>query len=192
MLGKMRIQTRLIGSYAIIVVLMIITGAYVLDRLGYVASRTTELYEHPFVVRKNIRDANLNFFKMHYKLKDAALAKEASSANADLKEMYALEKEFKANMELVKERFLGKRTDVDDIYRVYDEWKQLRNQVIAALRANKHDVALQLVADLDANQVGAMEKEMADIFTYAENRAATLFKESEESVRQSYALILAM
>jgi len=192
MLGKLRIRTRLIGSYAIIVALMIITGVYALDRLGYVASRTTELYNHPFTVRKNIRDANLNFVKMHYKLKDAVLANGGSSVNSDLRDMYSLEKEFKGNMEVVKERFLGKKSDVDDIYRVYDEWKQARNQVVAALRTNKHDIALQLVADMDANQLGVMEKEMADVFTFSDNKAATFFKESEEAARQSYALILVM
>ena len=61
MIGKLKIRTRLLVSYAIIVALMIITGVYSLNRLDYAASRTTELYEHPFTVRKSVRDATLNF-----------------------------------------------------------------------------------------------------------------------------------
>jgi len=192
MLGKVRIKTRLLGSYAIIIALMLITGAYALNRLSYVASRTTQLYEHPFTVRKNIRDANLHFTKMQYKLKDAVLAKESATMNADLKDMYAFEKEFKGNMEVVKERFLGKKSDVEEVYRIYEEWKRLREQVVAALSANRHDTAAQLLAVLEANQFAAMEREMADIFTFSDNKAATFYKESEEAARQSYALILAM
>ena len=192
MFGKLRIRTRLWGSYAIIVTLMVITGAYALNRLSYVASRTTELYEHPFTVRKSIRDANLYFTKMQYKLKDAELAKESHTANADLKEMYGNEKEFVANMEMVKERFLGKKSDVDEIYRVYDDWKGLRDRVITAIKSNKHDVASQLIAGIDTNQFPAMEKEMADVFTFADNKAATFFKESEASARNAYLFILAM
>ena len=192
MLGKLRIKTRLLGSYAIIVALMIITGAYALNRLSFVASRTTELYQHPFTVRKNIRDANLNFTKMQYKLKDAVLAKTSDRANADLKELFSYEKEFRGNMDMVRERFLGKKSDVDDIYKVYEEWKTLRDQIIAALQMNKHDTAAQLVDRIDANQFPAMEREMADVFTFSDNKAATFFKESEEAARQSYALILAM
>jgi len=192
MFGKFRIRTRLLGSYGIIIALMIITGTYALNRLSFVASRTTELYEHPFTVRKNIRDANLNFTKMQYKLKDAVLAKGSGATNADLKEMYAFEKEFKGNMETVRERFLGKKSDVDDIYRVYEEWKGVRDNVIAALSANKQDTATHLMAGLDANQFPAMEKEMADVFTFSDNKAATFYKESEEAARRSYALILIM
>jgi len=192
MFGKVQIRTRLWGSYAIIVTLMMITGAYALNRLSYVASRTTELYEHPFTVRKSIRDANLFFTKMQYKLKEAVLEKESGAANADLKEMYGYEKEFNDNMEVVKERFLGKKSDVDNIYRVYDEWKGLRDRVITLVKENKLDVASQLLASIDTNQFPAMERAMADVFNFADNKAATFFKESEASARGAFILILAM
>jgi methyl-accepting chemotaxis protein len=172
--------------------LMAITGAYALNRLSYVASRTTELYEHPFTVRKSVRDANLYFTKMEYKLKNAVLAKESGAVNANLKEMYDYEKEFNNNMEVVRERFLGKQSHVDDIYRVYEEWKVLRDRVIAADKVNNHDVAFRLMDSIDTNQFPAMEKEMADVFTFSDNRAAQFVKESEAAARQAYRLILAM
>jgi len=190
MLNKLRIKTRLLISYAVIVALMIVTGLYALDRVSFVASRTTELYEHPFTVRKSIRDANLNFTKMQYMLKEAVLAKEGGAVNSDLKEMYGLEKEFNGNMEMVRERFLGKKSDVDDIQRVYEEWKGLRDRVIANLKSNSHDAASQLMAGIETNQFPAMERDMADVFTFADNKAATFYKESDEAARRSYSLIL--
>ena len=190
MLNKLRIKTRLLISYAVIVALMIVTGLYALDRVSFVASRTTELYEHPFTVRKSIRDANLNFTKMQYMLKEAVLAKEGGAVNSDLKEMYGLEKEFNGNMEMVRERFLGKKSDVDDIQRVYEEWKGLRDRVIANLKSNSHDAASQLMAGIETNQFPAMERDMADVFNFADNKAATFYKESDEAARRSYSLIL--
>ncbi|KAF0216063.1 MAG: methyl-accepting chemotaxis sensory [Geobacteraceae bacterium] len=192
MFGKLQIRTRLWASYAIIVALMIITGVYALNRLSYVASRTTQLYEHPFTVRKSVRDANLFFTKMHYKLKDAVAAKESGAVNTYLKEIYGFDKEFTANMEVVKERFLGKKSDIDDVLKEYEEWKRLRDQVIAAVKANRHDTAAQLMAGMETDQYTVMEKEMADVFTFADNKAASFFKESQEAARQSYILILAM
>src|SRR5208337_39297 len=154
---------------------------YALNRLDYAASRTTELYEHPFTVRKSIRDANLYFTKMEYKLKNAVLAKESGAVNADLKEMHDYEKEFNNNMEVVRERFLGKQSHVDDIYRVYEEWKVLRDRVIAADKVNNHDVAFRLMDSIDTNQLPAMEKEMAEVFTFSDNRAAQFVKESQQT-----------
>jgi len=171
---------------------MIITGAYALNRLGYVASRTTELYEHPFTVRKHIRDATVNFIMMQYKLKDAVLAKESGKANADLKGMSGYEREFMGDLEVVKERFLGKKSHVDDIYRVYEEWKRLRDQVVVAINANRQETAAHLIASIETTQFPAMEKEMSDVFIFSDNKAATFYKESEEAARQAYTLILAM
>jgi methyl-accepting chemotaxis protein len=189
MFGKLQIRTRLLGSYAIIVTLMVITGVYALNRLDYAASRTTELYEHPFTVRKSVRDANLYFTKMEYKLKNAVLAKESGTVNANLKEMYDYEKEFNNNMEVVRERFLGKQSHVDDIYRVYEEWKVLRDRVIAADKVNNHDVAFRLMDSIDTNQFPAMEKEMADVFTFSDNRAAQFVKESQQTARDSHVMV---
>ncbi len=189
MLGKFQIKTRLLVSYTIIVALMIICGVYALNRIGYVASRTTELYEHPFTVRKSVRDATLNFLKMHTKLKDAVAARDNSALNADLREMSDSEKEFNGNMEMVKERFLGKKSDVDDVIRVYVEWKQLRDQVVAALKGNRRDTAGQLIRTIDANQFVAFEKEMADVLTFADNKAADFVKESQKTAHESFILV---
>jgi len=41
MLSKLRIKTRLLTSYAVIVALMIVTVLYALNRVSFVASRTT-------------------------------------------------------------------------------------------------------------------------------------------------------
>src|SRR6185369_11415742 len=101
MFDKLRIRTRLLASYAIIVLLMIITGVYALNRLDYVASLTTDLYDHPFTVRKSVRDATLSFLRMHNKLKDSVLAKDNTSLNANLKEMSDNEKEFNGKMDIV-------------------------------------------------------------------------------------------
>src|SRR5690349_22923914 len=108
MFNKLRIRTRLLASYAIIVLLMIISGVYALNRLDFTANRTTELYEHPFTVRKSVRDATLNFWKMQAKLKDFVGQRDGAVMETNLREMSEAEKAFIANMEMVKERFLGK------------------------------------------------------------------------------------
>jgi methyl-accepting chemotaxis protein len=189
MLNTLQIRTRLLVSYAIIIALMIISGGYALNKISFAASRTTELYDHPFTVRKSVRDATLSFLKMHVKLKEAVSVKDSSALNVDLKEMSENEKSFNSNMEMVRERFLGKKSDVDDVMRIYEEWKRLRDQAVAAVEANKRDTAGQLIRTIDANQNVAFEKEMADVLTFADNKAAEFVKESQRTARESYILV---
>src|SRR5450759_3571323 len=114
MFNTFQIRTRLFSGYAIIILVMIVTGVYALNRLDYLASLTSNLYEHPFTVRKSVREATLSFIKMHYKLKDSLDAKDSATLNANLSAMSEHEKNFYAKMELIKERFLGNKSEVDD------------------------------------------------------------------------------
>jgi methyl-accepting chemotaxis protein len=106
--------------------------------------------------------------------------------------MYGLEKEFIDSMEMVKGRYLGKKSDVDEIYKLYDEWKGPRDRVIALLKANKLDGATQLLASIDSNQFPAMERAMAEVFNFADNKADAFYKESVAAAKDAYLIILAL
>ena len=192
MLSKLQIRTRLLASYAIVIVLMVISGAYALNRLGYAASRTTELYDHPFTVRKSVRDATLSFLKMHTVLKDAVYAKDGMAVNTSLKEMAEHEKQFVTTLEMVRDRYLGNRNDVDDVMRVYGEWKQLRDKIVVAIKSNRRDEAVQGIANLDANQLVAFDTEMGHILTFADSMALSFVKESQDTARLSFFLVSAL
>ncbi len=190
MFNKLRIRARLLVSYAIIILMMIITGAYALNRLDYLASLTSNLYEHPFTIRKSVREASLSFIKMHYKLKDSLTAKDSATLNANLREISEQEKNFHTKMDLIQERFLGKKSEVDDVLRVFEDWKRLKDQAVAALKANKRDVASQLVRTIDADQYVAFEKEMEQILVIADNDATNFMKEARIAAKNSYVMLL--
>lgn len=190
MIDRLNIRTRLLASYAVIVLLMIITGVYALNRLDYVAGLTTDLYEHPFTVRKAVRDATLNFLRMHNKLKDCVAARDSAALNANLREMADHEKELNGTMDIIKERFLGKKNDVEDVLRVLEEWKRLKDRTIAALQTNRNDTAAQLVRSMDTNQFVVFEKEMNDILQFADNKAADFMKGAQATAKDSYAILM--
>ncbi len=190
MVDKLKIRTRLLASYVIIVIVMTITGAYALNRVEYLASLTSNLYEHPFTVRKSVREATLSFIKMHYKLKDSLAVKDSASLNANLSEISEHEKNFHAKMDLIRERFLGKKSDVDDVLRVFEEWKRHKDQAVAALQANKRDTAAQVIRAIDANEFVVFEKEMGQILDFADNKAVEFMKDARAASKDSYFLLL--
>src|SRR6266568_7155825 len=190
MVDKLKIRTRLLASYVIIVIVMTITGAYALNRVEYLASLTSNLYEHPFTVRKSVREATLSFIKMHYKLKDSLAAKDSAVLNANLNEMSEHEKNFHAKMDLIRERFLGKKSDVDDVLRVFEEWKRHKDQAVAALQANKRDTAAQVIRAIDANEFVVFEKEMGQFLDFADNKAVEFMKDARAAAKDSYFLLL--
>jgi methyl-accepting chemotaxis protein len=189
MITDLKIRARLLLSFAIIMALLLGVGGYSLNRLNLLADLTTNLYEHPFTVRKSIRDAYLNLMKMNRALNRLVTTSGSETLTADLQEIHDAEKEFRRNMGMVKERFLGKQADVDDVIRTYDEWKPQRDRVIALVTANQKGKAKELYTGVEAKLFTNLDKESADVLSFADNKAAEFFKGAQQTARLSIILV---
>ncbi len=189
MITNMRIGARLFLSFAIVIVLLLGVGGYSLNRMELLAGFTTELYEHPFTVRKSMRDAYLNLLKMNFTLTQLVSSPNAATVAGQLQVVNESEKEFMRNMALVKERFLGKQTEVDEVVRSYDEWKPLRDQVIALVLAKQQAKAKALMNGAEAKLFAKMDKEAADVLTFADNKATSFMKHAQDTAKSSLILV---
>ena len=190
MLNKLQIRTRLLAGYAIIVMLMIITGVYALNRLNLEAGLTTSLYEHPFTVRKSVRDAYFDFMKMHYALKDALASPDTLSINANVQKMNEYEKDFNRNMEMANERFLGEKAHVGHVYKEFEDWKPVRNRIVALIHMNQIASASSLFKGDEAGSAERMEKEMSDLLNFADAKAESFMKEAQKTAKESFTLVM--
>lgn len=188
MIMNMRIRTRLFVSFAIVLVLLVGVGGYSLDRMNLLADLTNDLYEHPFTVRKSIRDAYLNLMQMNRSLNRMVTSPGSGTVSADLQTINESEKEFMKNMGMVRERFLGKQSDVDDVVKAYEEWKPLRDRVIALVVANEKGKAKELLTGVEANLFTKLDKESGDILAFADRKAAEFFKGAQSTARMSLIL----
>lgn len=189
MISTMQIRGRLLLSFAIIVALLTIVGGYSLNRMSILSELTVNLYEHPFTVRKSIRDAYLDLMKMNFTLNKMISSPGNETIGADVQVLNESEKEFMKNMGMVRERFLGKQSDVDDVIRAYEEWKPLRDRVVALVIANQKGKAKELYAGNEARLFANMDKEAGDVLNFADKKAAEFFKGAQQTARYSLILV---
>ncbi|RNC73355.1 MAG: methyl-accepting chemotaxis protein [Desulfuromonadales bacterium] len=186
---NMRIRARLLLSFVIVLVLLVGVGGYSLNRMSHLADLTTDLYEHPFTVRKSIRDAYLDLMKMNRSLNRMVTSPDNGTISVDLQTVNESEKNFMKNMGFVKERFLGKQSEVDDVIKAYEEWKPLRDRVIALVVANQKGKAKELLTGIDAKLFATLDKEAGDILAFADNKANEFFKGAQNTARKSLILV---
>lgn len=189
MIMNMRIRARLLLSFVIVLVLLVGVGGYSLNRMSHLADLTTDLYEHPFTVRKSIRDAYLDLMKMNRSLNRMVTSPDNGTISVDLQTVNESEKNFMKNMGFVKERFLGKQSEVDDVIKAYEEWKPLRDRVIALVVANQKGKAKELLTGIDAKLFATLDKEAGDILAFADNKANEFFKGAQNTARKSLILV---
>lgn len=188
MIMDMRIQTRLFVSFAIVLALLIGVGGYSLNRMNLLAGLTNNMYEKPFTVRKAIRSAYLDLMQMNRSLNLMVTSKTSGAVSAELQAVNDSEKEFRRNMGIVKDRFPGNQSEVNDVVRTYDEWKPLRDQVITLVLDNRKDIAKSLLADIESKLFTKLDKESADVLTIADKQATEFFRGAQSAARMSLIL----
>ncbi|MBI5656201.1 MAG: methyl-accepting chemotaxis protein [Geobacter sp.] len=181
----MKIRTRLVLTFAIILTLLVGVGGYSLNRMTLLADLTADLYEHPFTVRKSIRDAYLNLMKMNRSINRMVTAPGNETLSVDLQTVHDTELEFQKNIGMLKERFQGNQSEVDDVTKTYDEWKPLRDRVIALVVANQKGKAREVYAGMDARLFTTLDKESADILAIADSSATSLFSNAQQTAKIS-------
>ena len=121
----------------LIVCLLISLGGFSLFYLDKIAQKTELLYKHPYTVSNAVRNIDTNIVAMHRYMKDVALAENAE----DIKHAHALvdahEINVLQNFQIVLNRYLGSKSDIDSAYQAFIGWKVIRDEVIQLKSSGK-------------------------------------------------------
>lgn len=75
----MTIRNKLTSGFIVLIVLIVITGAFSLKEINILSKLAVKLYNHPLTVTRASLQANVDIIKMHRSMKDVALAKTPSA-----------------------------------------------------------------------------------------------------------------
>ncbi len=171
MLSGMKIGMRLALSFTLILVMILVIGVFSYSKMELLSGIAENFFEHPYTVRSELGNAEVNLIKMHRSMKDVALAK----SPADLDKAAALvdqyEKEALTSLDIVRERFLGDKNLVDDIIIHFKSWRPIRQEVIDLKRAGQDDKAGQITKVKGAPVVAGVSEEMAVVAKIVKTKA---------------------
>jgi len=187
MFANVRIGGRLAAGFALVLVLTAALGLLADIAGGRLADMTAKLYRHPFTVTNALQDANTNIIAMHRSMKDVALAKSPDELDRAVADVDAREKRVYQKFDLVRERFLGDKSDVEAAAKAFAEWKPIRDEVIQAFREGRRDDAALITKTKGAAQVGAISATLTKVIDWAMGKAETFMVNAEaESQRAAW------
>ncbi len=170
-LNKISLVARLSIGFILILLILFTLTVYVINRMGLLADQTVSMYNHPLTVSNAVARINANIIKIHRSMKDVALADTFSRIDMDAETVDKLEKEVYRNFEIVNNRFLGKRDNYQAALDIYRQWKPIRDEVIALMRAGAKRQAADITRGKGAEHVVKIEKAMDVLGSFAQNKA---------------------
>lgn len=186
LLNKFKIRGRILFSFGILILVMIASGVYSMNKSKNLAELTNKLYKHPLAVSNAVRDINTGIVKMHRSMKDVALANNDDQLNSAIQMVNMFEQEVYDYFDIVFERFLGDKSDVQTAYDAFSEWKVIRDEVIQLQREGNKLEAANITKGKGANHVTYMAEKIQFLIDFANNKADSFIANarSEESSTQ--------
>lgn len=195
MIRNMKISTRLIVSFLIIILLSGILGLTGIRALRDLEDLNVKMYRHPFTVSSAVQQANINIVKIHREMKDISTAANKTQIERSVKIVDGYEQEVYKSFEIIYDRFLGEKTMVDEAYNAFSGWKEIRDGVIKLTLDGKKDEANRITREKGAKRVALIDEKILVLSDFAENKAKSFFdntqKQSDKNIYYLLGILIA-
>lgn len=140
---SLKMRTRLFLGFGFMIAFIIGTGMFAITQMELLAEQTQKLYRHPLTVNNAARDFSIGVLKMRtMMLGGILLASTPDELDATAKKMDNLDIEIKANLNIIRDRYLGDQTDIDNMEMLFNTWKPVRDEVINLAKMGNREEAL--------------------------------------------------
>ena len=171
-LQNLKIGTQLRIGLGIIMAFVIFLGALAWIQADQLWLQTKSLYEHPLQVRRALDKLAIDILTMHRDMKDLILAENEQERQSRIQDLDVREADAFQQFDILYDRYLGPRKDIDEARNHFVQWKSIRAEAIRLLRAGK---TAEAAARTKSSGVGGAHvekiwKEVQDISDFAKNK----------------------
>lgn len=185
-LRNLKIKTRLILGFSLILTILTVIGAFSLRNLEHVTETTENIYNHPLIVSNTVRDIKSNIIAIHRSMKDVALAEN----ELEMKKAKLLVDEYESTVfdkfQVVLDKFLGDKEDVEKAHKSFSNWKIIREEVIMLWENGQKEEAIAITKGKGARHVEKVLKDVDVMIDFAERKANEFYGEILTREKRSY------
>lgn len=183
MFGNMKIGTRMMAGFCLVIVLTGGIGVFSWLELGWISGQTRDLYDHPHTVSVTIGRATVDLLKADRAFRNAMLTEDDLRFKGYAEDSDMRLFEFGRSLAIVRERYLGPSRDLDDVETAVGQWKERRDSLFELVRSGRKPEALaQMIGD-NVITMSVVDSEVNDVFVYATKKASAFLQGAEDAMR---------
>ena len=133
----LKIGTQLTIGIGIIIVMAVLLGATAVVQEESLWEDTSDLYEHPLKVRRAAGALEADILRIDRGMKDLFLTENEQEREQILQGISADEADAFQQFDILYDRYLGPRSDIDTLYSDFVQWNTIRGETIRLLREGK-------------------------------------------------------
>jgi methyl-accepting chemotaxis protein len=185
LMDKMRIGVRLGGGFGILLVFLAIEGAITTHDMGTLAGLTEKLYHHPFTVRTTGLSVSARINDINQKIISGLNMENSLETNNDtaikLNELFKISY---SEIDILHERYLGDKKEVEMLRAGFQEWFDIANQQVVILQDESRKKAIEELEQQATRNYLWMREVVQYLVTFSGNKADELFNKAQEVSQQ--------
>ena len=173
---NMKFGLKLSLSYGMLILAMCVGGVIAVNTASKLSGMTEKLYRHPYAVSTSIRDVETGLVAMHRGMKDVAMAKSLEQLEKASAGVARYNREVQSKIEILEERFLGDKTNIENMKTLFKEWTPIRIRVIEQTKVQIENDAYEVTKSESAPHIKKMIMALDKLLVFA-NKKALEFKD---------------
>jgi len=181
-LNDLNIGTQLrlgLGTILVFVVVLSILAWLQTDRLWQEAQG---LYEHSLQVRRAVGEIRASILTMHREMKDLCLLEDDRERESVLQIIDARETDARREFDVLYDRYLGPRSDIDEAHRAFVQWKVIRDETLRLRREGKAAEAQSRTRQtgVGGSHVNKLLGVIEKISEFSRTRSDTFYRDAQQ------------
>ncbi|MCU0288092.1 MAG: methyl-accepting chemotaxis protein [Acidobacteria bacterium] len=190
MWNNIKIKTRLLIGFGILLVLFIVAGCFSLHELKQIAFITSEIYEHPYSVSNNARDIQSHIITIQRAVRDAIISVNDIQFNDALIVMNENEQSIIEKINKIKERYLGEKDLLDHFYTEFNNWKTRRDITLNLAKEGKKTEATDYDKEKDVPYVNNLLNQVEKIIDFSEKNVQEFMNQAKNYQRNANLIVI--
>lgn len=187
-LRNMKIGKRLMVSYAVAMVLLLVCIVTSVINLVSIGQQITEFYEHPFQVSASANIINAKFEEMQKSVFRAISTEDADITSEAIADAKAAGNIVQENMAIVKELYLGDLQDINALETKLSELAPMREHVLDLATQNKNVEAAEYMEEHNIPCIQQIQVYLDKLIETADTTGQTLITSVQQ--KQGFAVII--
>jgi len=182
-------KNKIIISFGITIFLIVLLGATAIFKMQELANLSENLYKHPYTVTTATKTVQSNLMSMHKYMKDITTAKSNMQIKDATFKLNQSEDIIYKQYEIIFDRYLGDKNDIQKSFDSFIAWKPARDAVIKVMLQRTKNTTVNTEQDIDTNYVEYLNEQVDKLVDYAYNKAIFFNKNAIDKKNSAIILI---
>jgi len=167
-------------AFTIMVVCIVLLGAYSTYQIQQLNQRTNDIYAHPFIVSNAMGELATHVTAIRSELQTIVLINNDAARTQSMARISSHKRSVLALFDVIFDAFLGGKSDITQSRRQFMLWLDSSNAIIRLAQAGQQNKAYRLLQITELEHVAALNNRIQQHIEFANKKALQLHQSSEQ------------